>query len=479
MAEVAGQSQDSKSSSEKFPDSISIIPPPDVRDVIERTVGYIVRSGTAFIQRLQEQRDGKFKFLFEGDPYYEYYEWRLNELKSGGSSISRSTPANGKVEEQAQPKLAGSVKPLPFDFSHQTVPISAMDLEILRTTALYAAIQGKQFLGAVAHRESSNAQFAFLKQGHSLNGLFRSYLEEYKKIVNYRPDLPSHLKERIENGSGNKYEGLRRARILAEYQAQQAEKQRITAEEDEKERIEYAQIDWHDFVVVETVLFSQADLDSTLPAPLSLAQLQYSSLTDKVTGNFRIEEAPPDFEPDADPQPELVENKQQVEPAGEIPTEPSKPTAPAVHAQASFKAPGKIRAAGSSRLSKLRSTGEKMIKSPFTGQLIPESKFEDHKRAMLLDPKWKEQRSIEEQRQASTNLSTAEVEQNLKRLLNRSGADEENEEQERIKRAATEAQWDGRYKTREEAKKKARTTFNAQRQIYESEKSSEKNIGPN
>lgn len=475
MTEASSQEHDSKSPSEKFPDSISIIPPPDVREVIERTVGYIVRSGTAFIQRLQEQRDGKFKFLFEGDPYYEYYEWRLNEIKSGGPNIKRTIAADGKVEEQSKPKPAGSVKPLPFDFSHQTVPISSMDLEIMRTTAFYSAVQGKQFLGSIAHRESSNAQFAFLKQGHSLNGLFRSYLEEYKKIVNYRPDQPSHLKERIEKGCNNRYEGLRRARILAEYQAQEAEKERVTAEEDEKERIEYAQIDWHDFAIVETVLFSQADLDSTLPAPLSLAQLQYSSLTDKVTGNFRIEEAPPDFEPDS----EAVETRQQSEPADETPVHPPEPANPPVSAHASFRAPGKIRAAGSSRLSKLRSTGEKMIKSPFTGQLIPESKFEDHKRAMLLDPKWKEQRSIEEQRQASTNLSTAEVEQNLKRLLNRSGTDEENEEQERIKRAATEAQWDGRYKTREEAKKKARTTFNAQRQIYDSEKNSEKNIGPN
>jgi len=62
--------------------------------------------------------------------------------------------------------------------------------------------------------------------------------------------------------------------------------------------VEYAQIDWHDFVVVETVLFNEADDQADLPAPTSLNDLQSASLEQKAMmslqpHNMRIEEAMP------------------------------------------------------------------------------------------------------------------------------------------------------------------------------------------
>lgn len=60
----------------------------------------------------------------------------------------------------------------------------------------------------------------------------------------------------------------------------------------------YAQIDWHDFVVVETVLFTEADEQADLPPPPSLNDLQSASLEQKAMtslypNNRRIEEAMP------------------------------------------------------------------------------------------------------------------------------------------------------------------------------------------
>lgn len=65
----------------------------------------------------------------------------------------------------------------------------------------------------------------------------------------------------------------------------------------------YAQIDWHDFVVVETVLFNEADEQTDLPAPTSLSDLQSASLEQKAMmslapHNMRIEEAMPTEEED-------------------------------------------------------------------------------------------------------------------------------------------------------------------------------------
>ena len=62
--------------------------------------------------------------------------------------------------------------------------------------------------------------------------------------------------------------------------------------------VAYAQIDWHDFVVVETVLFNEADDQADLPAPTSLGDLQSASLEQKAMMSLqpysrRIEEAMP------------------------------------------------------------------------------------------------------------------------------------------------------------------------------------------
>ena len=60
----------------------------------------------------------------------------------------------------------------------------------------------------------------------------------------------------------------------------------------------YAQIDWHDFVVVETVVFTEADDSADLPPPTTLSDLQYASLEQKAMNSLqsqtlRIEEAMP------------------------------------------------------------------------------------------------------------------------------------------------------------------------------------------
>lgn len=95
--------------------------------------------------------------------------------------------------------------------------------------------------------------------------------------------------------------------------------------------VEYAQIDWHDFVVVETVLFNEADDQADLPPPTSLNDLQSASLEQKAMmslqpHNMRIEEAMPTDEVDAyyDPYSAQQSQIQQMQPSPIGPT----PTAP-------------------------------------------------------------------------------------------------------------------------------------------------------
>ena len=78
----------------------------------------------------------------------------------------------------------------------------------------------------------------------------------------------------------------------------------------------YAQIDWHDFVVVETVVFTDADDQTELPPPTSLSDLQHASLEQKAMMSLhpttlRIEEAMPTSDPEPVETPWQVHMRQQ------------------------------------------------------------------------------------------------------------------------------------------------------------------------
>ena len=85
-------------------------------------------------------------------------------------------------------------------------------------------------------------------------------------------ELPIRLSHRIAELEANvqdRFRMLGRSRKRAEWSKHQ-EAQKVAKEEnEEKERIAYAQIDWHDFVVVETVLFDEDDENHLCPKDLS------------------------------------------------------------------------------------------------------------------------------------------------------------------------------------------------------------------
>lgn len=58
---------------------------------------------------------------------------------------------------------------------------------------------------------------------------------------------------------------------------------------------------------------------------------------------------------------------------------------------------------------------------PNCKQPVPYNEFDEHVRIELLDPRWKEQKAKADSRYATTNLSTADVANNLKRLASQRG----------------------------------------------------------
>lgn len=435
----------------------------------------------------KEKSNPKFSFLSPGDAYAAFYQWRLTEIKEGrGTDVSAGRPG----EAQAAPvpeKPQGPAAPPDFHYSARMPIINAQDLEVVKLTALFVAKRGKSFMTSLSQREARNYQFDFLRPQHSLYQFFTRLVDQYTILLSQEGiDANTTEKRRLEELDRNvkdKRHVLDRAKKRAEWVKYQEQQKQKKEEQEEEERVAYAQIDWHDFAVVETVLFTEEDDQIELPAPASLGDLQSASLEQKAAMSLnplRIEEAMPTDEMEP-----VYYNAYPAEHAGPIqptfdqqatadqyyPPAPQYPVAPvaaaaateeeqrirerteardqasAAQAAAKGQPSMRIRSDYVPRAQTRRQNAAATALCPNCKQQIPVAELDHHMRIEMLDPRWKEQREKADSRAATTNLSTVDVVSNLKRLAsqrsdvfdsthNPSGGPEESEEEARRKRMA-------------------------------------------
>ena len=305
MAQGAGPESAANASIEAIskPPPGVVLPPRDIRGIIEKTAGFVARNGAAFEDRVRQNNIGnpKFSFLTPNDAYNGFYEWRIKEIKEGrGTAVSAGR--EGEAPAPAPEKPKGPPEPPPFSFSARMPNISAQDLDVVRVTALYVAKNGRSFMTDLSRNQSTNPQFDFLRPQHTLHTYFQRLVEQYSDLLNGsmvdggKPEKKRMLE--LEHNINDRFHVLQRAKQRAEW-AKYQEKQKQQKEEDlRKEQLEYHQIDWGDFVLVESVLFNEADDQAELPAPTSLSDLQSASLEQRAMmslqpHNMRIEEAIP------------------------------------------------------------------------------------------------------------------------------------------------------------------------------------------
>lgn len=453
------------------PQGMVIPPPGEIREAIEKTAGFVARRGVSFEERIRESHGANPKFSFlmsQGDPYNAYYEWRKQEYEAGRvTAIAAGRVGDIVVPEKEVPK--GPPKPPDFRFSARMPRINQKDLEILRLTALFVARNGRQFMTSLSQREAGSPQFQFLIPNHTFHNYFQHMIDQYSILLRESGlggEGSKAQQERVEELQRNvddKYNVLLRARQRAEWAKHQEAERRKKEEEEEQKKIEFASIDWNDFVVVETIVFSESDDQANLPPPTSLNDLQYASLEEKkqvsISSNLRLEEAFP-FDDNSF-------NAYPPQPAHTLPVHPSptqqsapavQPYQPVMPPQYNGAAPPPVRARSTQEeeenariqereqaraqiqqaraeakggvapmkirenyvpraAARVASTrGVQMALCPNCKQQIPLNELEEHMRIELLDPRWKEQKAKAESRYATTNLSTADVANNLKRL---------------------------------------------------------------
>ncbi|KJZ74352.1 hypothetical protein HIM_06358 [Hirsutella minnesotensis 3608] len=527
MAAPAANGGDASAALDSFkPPPGVVLPPRDIRNILEKTAGYVARNGAVFEDRIREKesKNPKFSFLSPEDAYHNFYQWRLSEIRSGrGTDI-----AAGRAGDAAKPEVPKGPPPPPeLEFSAKMPRINQKDLEVLRHTARFTAKFGRQWMTQLAQREAGSPQFQFLIPNHTFHNFFQHMVDQYSKSSKLEEN--AQLQE-IRIGQAKEIADKSRISILAKQRAeyskfQEAEKQK-KEEEQEQKKVEFARIDWSDFVVVETITFSDADETANLPPPTNLADLQYASLEDRnkasISANLRIEEAMPGEELD-------MQNGRYVAPIstqqpshlparpGSIPQQSPhppppfypqgpipQPYAPQSHtadhaiqdgeetrriqeradAQARMQQ-AQVEARGGAAPMKIKENyvpraaqraasrqGAQMALCPNCKQQIPMNELEAHMRIELLDPSWKEQKAKADSRYAPSNISHADVANNLKRLASQrsdvfdpiTGQAISEDELARRKKAAMNS-FDGDAESKSQAQLNHLQSFNVEEQI--------------
>ncbi|KUF99727.1 Coiled-coil domain-containing protein 63 [Phytophthora nicotianae] len=206
----------------------------------------------------------------------------------------------------------------------------------------------------LATREQRNPQFDFLKPTHPLFAYFTALVESYTLVL---AKQDAQMK-RIEEGMG-RMKVLDRCVHRMEWQRTEQERKDKEAAESDAERRALAQIDWHDFVVVETINF---DDDDDLGASATVGESEAKGSDD----DMDMEE-----DDDDEPKPEIKVVEDYV------------PQATAATAQQPLLS--------------------------VDGKTLSSAEANEHMRILLMNPKWREetQRHLEKQKESSYAAGSA------------------------------------------------------------------------
>ncbi|GKV39254.1 hypothetical protein SLEP1_g47058 [Rubroshorea leprosula] len=393
--------------------SIGIIhPPPDIKNIVDKTAQFVAKNGPEFEKRIiaNNANNAKFNFLSGSDPYHAYYQHRLSEFRAQNQSSTQqlpSQPAESAVPESASTVSAGVVneeaaKPDPSaqfrppprknleppEAAQYTVRlpegITGEELDIIKLTAQFVARNGKSFLTGLSSREMNNPQFNFLRPTHSMFTFFTELADAYSKVL--MP--PKGLTEKLRKSVSDMTTVLERCLHRLEWERSQEQARQKAEDEIEQERQQMQMIDWHDFVVVETIDFAD-DEDEDLPPPMTLEEVIRRSKISAIEED-EIVEPGKEVEMEMDEEEvQLVEEGMRAATLGEndsekkdvkVNEEPERP----MRIVKNWKRPEE-------RIPAERDP-TKFVVSPITGELIPINEMSEHMRISLIDPKYKEQK---------------------------------------------------------------------------------------
>ncbi|XP_073723744.1 splicing factor 3A subunit 1 [Misgurnus anguillicaudatus] len=483
-----------------------IYPPPEVRNIVDKTASFVARNGPEFEARIRQNEinNPKFNFLNPTDPYHAYYRHKVNEFKEGKAQEPSAAVPKVMQQQASSQQLPQKVQaqvihesmvpkepPPEYEFMADPPSISAFDLDVVKLTAQFVARNGRQFLTQLMQKEQRNYQFDFLRPQHSLFNYFTKLVEQYTKVLIPPKGLLIKLKKEAENPP----DVLDQVRHRVEWAKFQERERKKEEEEREKERVAYAQIDWHDFVVVETVDF-QPHEQGNFPPPTTpeelgariLIQERYEKFGESEEVEMEVESEDEEDERetrqdghtsqmDQDTQlQDMDEGSDEDEDGVKAPLPPDNPLPPPLPPTPDHVI---IRRDYDPKASKPQApvtTSDEYLISPITGERIPASKMQEHMRIGLLDPRWLEQRdrSIRERQiEEEVYAPGLDIESSLKQLAERRtdifGVEEtaigKKIGEEEIQKPEEKVTWDGHSGSMARTQQAAQANITLQEQI--------------
>jgi len=361
-----------------------IIPPAEIRKIADKTAEYVAKNGSAFEQIVaqSESNNPKFSFMKPNDPYRAYFEQKVIEFAKGLNQPEKEEPKPEPVAPQITQKkdikkeIRVEVRPPPADRFTVEPPTSltVLDMDVIKLTAQFVAKNGQKFLIALTEREKQNPQFDFLKPTHQLFSFFTNLVDAYSKCAN--PTKVDVIK--LQQFANDKMAILNAAGDRFTFESQQTQTKKKKEDVEEEERAQMAQIDWNEFVVVETIdLFDDEELPNASNFARPDAQplaAQSGPVSRPVSEQISTGAGPNQYMPgmQAGPGSELSGRK-------------------AVQADNTFQ------------------------KCPVCGRNIPVSEFNEHLRIEMLDPNYRNVKADAEARaQNITTVSGDDIAKNLK-----------------------------------------------------------------
>jgi splicing factor 3A subunit 1 len=372
-----------------------ILPPPTRKGIIDKTAQFVARTGRQVEEEILNQPQGKtaanFTFLLEDDPFHAYYLSKIIEFSSGQAIVSTKSETSSTTNQQvatsqtalrqsetgvpttstaatesisSAPVLRSSSlvdafrnsskkkgqEPQPFEFSlEKPVDATVLQVELIKLTAQFAATDGKKFESDLFHKEKSNeTEFGFLNVNHPHHSYYSELVRCYRKL--------------LENNIGWVLDLMKSESVLLdravhrfEFRRDEALKRMETDEKKALERLAFLEIDWHDFVVVETISFDEKPTEEPAKVEIELLVAEAADAARRAVND----DDKNDF--------------------------------------------GEIRK--DYRVEPVRATLNVPMVTLSNGRQVPVSEMNEHVRAELLDPtKFREQQEKFEKRQRETNL---------------------------------------------------------------------------
>mmetsp|Transcript_7150 Transcript_7150/g.10551 ORF Transcript_7150/g.10551 Transcript_7150/m.10551 type:complete len:515 (+) Transcript_7150:824-2368(+) len=326
-----------------MPGAEIVYPPEDIQKLIDKTAEFVASNGSAVEHKIWESQgdNPKFSFLKPDDPYRAYYESKVFEFAE-----KLENEEEEELEEETPPESSSYQNP--FYIKHPI--IASVDMDIIKLTAQFVARNGKNFLMGLSEKESKNPQFDFLKPNHPLFSYFTNLVEAYSKCLLPKLEDVKFLQQNVTE----REKVLQRCLDRFQQQRTSVKNEKTKEEIEEEERQQTAMIDWHDFVVVETIdFYENEELPPSSEKPLHTLD----------SGPFT---SPPNF----------------------------------AHQESKKK---------------LKASETQTQKCPMCGEVVPIESYPEHIRLELLDPRYKEQKQQISQNQ-SVYASDSEIYKNLKNL---------------------------------------------------------------